>query len=375
MKKIVFFSILIIFLNIGQAYAKNFEYNTDIELRALYGYFEPAEKFKNNTNRNHAPLYGDLKNKLTYIANSDLEVEFNANLKAQTGNNLDNLNQDHWGEEVYIGAFSKYGDFYFGQMENSSAMLGINKANLKIWQPTPTDIVNFAANPNWSQKNKNKYYATINSTLSNTDGSALKFVYLTPEYKNTTLGFTFTPENNADDGLISKFSSYYGKSSYTVSLHNYQEFDYTDAEFYLSYADYKNSHFEYAGGFLLYRKGWSLFGSYRKTNTSSSDKPIAKVDKSANRLAYYDGFRKSEAYNLGISYEFAYVTSTFSYFDSFSNKTRAKNRIYNLHNSLKFDKNYALYLGFAYVDFISDNGKKLDGNKGLAAYTGVEFKF
>ena len=57
MKKIVFFSILIIFLNIGQAYAKNFEYNTDIELRALYGYFEPAEKFKNNTKKQKGTIF------------------------------------------------------------------------------------------------------------------------------------------------------------------------------------------------------------------------------------------------------------------------------------------------------------------------------
>lgn len=374
MKKLIFFSLMSMFF-ISDAIANNFEYDTNFALRALYGYFEPAKKFNDNINHNHFPLSANFNNKLNYLIDSETEFALNINLKAQTGHNLDNLNQGHWGEEVYISTFSKYGDFYLGQMDNSSVILGINKANLNIWQFTPTDMVNFAFNPNWSQKNKTKYYATLDSTLSDTDGSSLKFVYLTPEYKNTTLGFTFTPENNANDGLASKFSSYYGKSSYTVSLHNYQEFNFADAEFYLSYADYKDSHFEYAGGFLLYRKGWSLFGSYRKTNTSSSDKPIAKVDKSANRLAYYDGFRKSEAYNLGISYEFAYITSTFSYFDSFSNKTRAKNRIYNLHNSLKFDKNYALYLGFAYVDFISDNGKKTDGNKGFAAYTGVEFKF
>ena len=375
MKKIVFLSIISLFLSPSISKAEQFEYDTNFTLRALYGYFEPAKKFEKQIKRNHIPALANLENKVTYIANDDLEFSFNTNIKAKSGNNLDNLNQGHWGEEVYINAFSQYGDFYFGQMENSSVMLGINKADLKIWQTTPTDITDFAFNPNWNVNGKTKFYATLNSTLSDTDASALKFVYLTPEYKNTTLGVTYTFENNATDSLISKFSPYYKKSSYTISLYNYQEFNFADTQFYASFADYKDSHFEYAGGFLLYRKGWSLFGSYRKTNISSSDTPITDYNKSINCLAYYDGFRKSEAYNLGISYEFAYVTSTFSYFDSSSNVSKAQNRIYNLHNSLKFDKNYALYLGFAYVDFTSDDGVNINGNKGLAAYTGLQFEF
>ena len=114
--------------------------------------------------------------------------------------------------------------------------------------------------------------------------------------------------------------------------------------------------------------------SYLESKTKNSDKPINRFTLSKNKKAYFDDFRNSTAYNLSVSYEFAFLTSTLSYFDSFSKNTKAYNRIINLHNSAKFDKAYSLYFGLAYAQFkgVEDSIK---GNKGLALYTGVQFEF
>ena len=373
MKLCVVTYIFLFLASIGTAVAENFDYEFDANFRALYGYTHPADEFKPNQKRNRFPLFASVNNKLSYEYD-DVSFNIYANLKATASNSVENLNQGHWGEEIYVSVFSDYGDFYLGQMENAASQLSVTNSDLSIWQISAMEITDFIENPNWQQKNKTKYYATLVSTTPNTDGSSFKVSYLTPEYKNTTLGFSYTPENNATDSLISKFSSYSGNGAYSLALYNYHDFDYFETDFYASFSDYENSHQEYGVGFSAYRKGWSIFASYLKSKTSSSDKPINEVAKSENQKAYFDDFRSSTAYNFGISYEFAFFTSTLSYFDSYSHNTEAYNRIVNLHNSIKFDKNYAVYLGCAYATFKpAEQTEK--ANKGFSAYTGIQFEF
>ncbi len=372
MKKIVFLSYLLALFGFDTATAANVEYNTSAKLRALYGYTEPANAFKKTQNKNNFPLFGYLSQKISYQKSDTLSFNLHGSLTTQASNSIENLNQGHWGEEIYASVFSDVGDFYIGQMENAAAKLSVTNALLPVWQPLPVNITDFIENPNWRQKKRTKYYNTFTSTIPNTDGSSFKFLYITPEYYNTTLGFSYTPSVNSADSLISKFSSYHNKSAYSVAVYHRLETNSFDTDFYISMSDYKNSHTEYGTGISFYRKGLTVYASYLKSEVKNSDKPITKSNKSKNKQAYFDDFRKSTAYNLGISYEFAFLTSTLSYFNSYSQNTKARNRIINLHNSIKFDKKYTLYLGCGYTDFKKFNGNL--GNKGFSAYTGVEFE-
>lgn len=352
------------------AFSSNFDYDKNAKLRILYGHTQS----ENKQSKNNFPLFGNVKGTINYKQSENFSFNLHGTLKAKISNGLENLNQGHWGEEFYVDMLSNFGDIYIGQMKNAAAQLSITDSNLSIWQSAPTDIVDFINNPNWKQNNKNKYYATLTSTVPNTDASAFKISYLTPEYNNTTIGISYTPEVKANDSPISKFSSYYGNSSYSIALYNYHDFNLFESDFYVSFSNYENSHSEYGIGFSIYTRGWSIFGSYLKTEVKHSDKHITTITKSKNKIAYYDDFRKSTAYNFGISYEFSYLTSTLSYFDSFSQNTKAYNRIINLNNSIKFDKNYSLYLGIAYIDFQNTKGCLKDNN-GFSAYTGVQFEF
>lgn len=343
--------------------------------RALGGFSQIAHSDRADENKYHFPAHAGINQKIAYEHTPELKIELEAAVQGQSGVNLDNLNQGHWGEEIALRIYSEYGDVAFGQMPNVATELGINKPNFATWQPLPTDIVNFIENPNWRQRKKNKFYSTLDSTLINTDASALKLSYLTPEYLNTTLGISYIPENNANDGLTSKYAPYANKDAYVAVLYNHQEFTVADAEFYLSFADYRDDHKEYASGLSLYRKGWTAFGSYRQTEISDHDKPILKHSTSENTLVGFDLYRQGNAFNVGLGYEWAVFNSTISYFAAEAKNSKAHSRIVNWHNSIKPHKNFTFYTGAAWVDFLPAEDNIASGKRGLAVYAGVEYNF
>lgn len=357
------------------ASAKIWTYEYGGFLRTAPGISRLAHGDRDHDREYHFPDSANLQNSLTYQYNDDTTLSMHLILKAEAGTSSDNLNQGKWGEEAYLKLDSLYGEFFIGQMPNVATELGINRANLPNWQAAPEDIANYIHNPNWKQRNRTKYYSTLNSTLINTDGSSLKFSYLTPEFYNTTLGVSYVPHNRSADGLTSKFSPYYKDAAWVASAYHHQEFSAFDAEAYLSYADYEHSHCEYAGGLALYRKGWTVFGSYRQSHAGRSDYALAQQKISYNRQAGYDGFRDSKAWNIGLSYEFAIINTTVSYFDSRAENSRARSRIINWHNSIKPYKNLGFYLGSAWVDFETGNYNIDHGKRGLAFYAGAEISF
>ncbi len=373
--KIKAFVLVFFLLASFNAAAEKFEYEYGGTLRGLAGYNFLAQTYQSGQNRFHAPLYGDVKNAFSYHFNEDMFLKISAGLKAKTGSNLDNFNQGRWGEEVYGQFSSAYGDFYIGQMPNAATMLGVTRPNLPIWQPAPAELVDFINNPNWQQHNRRKYYNTLTSTAVDTDGSSFKFSYLTPEFAGTTLAVTYTPENNTNDSLTSKFSPYYKESAYSITLYNQHSFDFGDTEIYFTFADFEKSHQEYAGGISFYRKGWTAFASYRQTEITGHDFPIATQNVSANMPAYFDGFRNGYAWNAGLAYEWALVTSTISYFESQSDDTQAANRIINWHTSIKPYKHLGFYFGMGYADFRAGKMQNESGNRGGFGYAGAEISF
>jgi hypothetical protein len=260
-------------------------------------------------------------------------------------------------------------------MPNTAVQLGVNRPNFDSWTVRPEEMTDFIANPNWTRRHRTKYYNTLPSTLIDTDGSSFKLSYLTPEWHGTSLGVSYIPQNNANDGLNSKFSDYHNKSGSVVTLYHRSDWRFLEAEFYAAFADYNDSHLEYAGGASLYRKGWTLFASYRQTETQSSDTPITKQTLSKNREAYFDGYRNGFAYNGGLGYEFAFLNTSLTWFESKSSDTRARNRILNWHNSVRPYKHFGVYFGAAWVDFRADRVKADSSKRGTVGYAGIELTF
>lgn len=360
-------------IQIANAGEWNYEYEGF--LRGLAGYAQLAHSSRFGEKEFHFPLHGEAKNKIYYETDSEISLGLAAIIKAETGTGLENLNQGRWGEEAYAFVNSDYGDFYVGQMPNVAIKLGVNAPAFSVWQFAPEDITDYVSNPNWRQRDSIKYYNTLDSTLINTDGSSFKISYLTPEFYNTTLGISYIPENNAKDGLTSKFAPYYNERAFVFSLYNHHEFDFADTEFYLSFADYHQSHSEYAGGVSIYRKGWTLFGSYRQTEVLGSDYNLSRENISKNKSAWFDGFRNSKVWSAGIGYEWWIINSSLSYFESRAEENSARNRIISLQNALKLNKNITFYNNVSVVDFQAGHDNINPDRRGLVVVLGAELNF
>lgn len=361
----------LLMLPVTYANASGFEANWDMNLRALSGY-----DFSNHTSsdvqKKYAfPAHSDVAGHILYDFDEKTSLGLYAKLLGQSGVYLDNLNQGNWGEEIYAVFSSKFGDFELGQMPNAATTLAVHQPNFSTFQPLPVDLANFIRSPNWQQHKHLKFYNVLTSTIPDADGSALKLSYYTPEILGLTLALSLTPETNANDGLISKFSPYHNESALTLVAYRTYDFEGFQTDSFLSFAHYERSHQDFAGGLSLYRKGWTLFGSYREThphhyNISSSLTP---------NVLYVDGWRHARAWNAGVGYEFAFWNTSVSYFESESLENSAKNSLWNWHNAFRFDQNYAFYTGLFYADYKANREESQNSLHGLGGYLGLEISF
>ena len=126
----------------------------------------------------------------------------------------------------------------------------------------------------------------------------------------------------------------------------------------LGYANYSKNDDEYSVGVSIYRKGWTLGGSFRKTKAKST--PIYAYN-------LYDGYRDSKAYNIGLSYEIGPFTTGVSYFNSKSDKFNNEDDIYSFSNSYEYNKSTTFSLTVANL-----NSKAQTTTKGYAFVLGME---
>lgn len=352
--------------------AENFSYDLSGSARALAGWNNPVKPHIPDQRRWNFPTFGTLDGRISYEFSPDVVFSFNSKIKAQTDTALENLNQGHWGEEVSFTLESSLGELWIGQTQSVAQMLTAGHADYSLWQPDEIELTNFLHNPNWRQKGRTKFFNTLSSTRIDTDGTAPKISYISPEFAGTTLGLSYTPKNNANDGLTSKFSPYWNKSVYTAALSTMQTIADFDLDFYLAGAHAESSHNEIAAGASVYHRGWTLFGSYRQSKETSSQNARHQPSGSNTPLGY-DGFRNSKAYQFGLGYEIAFYASTVSYFRSYATKNQAENEIYHWHNMCKIGKNIGLYLGLGYARY-KTNVKKSE-NRGAIVYTGAQYSF
>ena len=82
-----------------------------------------------------------------------------------------------------------------------------------------SDIVDFIANPNWRRNKTGTAFRTLNSTDINTDGTAPKISYITPEFYQTVVGLTYVPDIYSRAGLVSRYADYKNEDGYVCLLY------------------------------------------------------------------------------------------------------------------------------------------------------------
>lgn len=353
--------IAIAFLSfINLASAKGFEVDYALSLGSYYGYTDYSSPKPTPYKANNLNATINAYTKLTYNFNRDYKASMVGYAMIDSAKELENYNQGYWGEEVFALLEAPFGEISVGQDYNVAYNFAVGAPNIGTYRTNNSDITNFITNPNWYQKGSKSSYKTLNSTYINTDGASFKLNYITKEFLNTKIGISYVPKTYSRSGLVAKNAHYKDDNAYILGAYNSFYIKDFEIETSLGYADFKNNDEEYSLGFSIYRKGWTLGASYRKTDTQNKD---TKLDENT----YFDAYRKGEAYNLGLSYAIGPLTTGVSYFYSKSDEFDIDNDVISFSNSYEYNKDTTFSLTLAHL-----NAKDIKTTKGYAFVIGME---
>jgi len=352
--------------------AADWEYSAEGEGKFLYGYADVASKYKSYNKNNRAVSDMWLEFSARNEFSDDYEAAFFADFMGGTDRYLKNYNQGSWGEEIYAKLQTPYGQFSFGQMNNIAYLQGVSAPEFGPLGVNNSMVVDFINNPNWKRRKKITAFKTLNSTYINTDGDAFKISYLTPEYYNTMVGISYVPYSYSRAGLVNKHSAYHNKGGIILSADNHLDFDFAEIKSSLGYAEFIENDKEYSAGLSIYRKGFTLGGSYRRTNANG--KKLARA-RNYDLPEFFDAYRNAEAYNVGLGYEIGPFKAAVTYFTSKAKHTDFEDRIFQLSGEYQIEKHIKIYSAVAHVDFAGKKDEKEQNNKGYAFMAGVGIEF
>lgn len=347
-------------------------YDYALQMNGFYGYSEYSRRYAKYHSHHHTPVFAEWTSSLGYKFADDSELMLGFDAQAAAGKEVEDYNHGNWGENLYASYSSAYGEISVGQIYNAAYQLAVGAPSVGVFRVNNSPITDFITNPNWQRKNHKASYRTLNSTYLNTDADALKVSYTTPEFYNTKMAFSYTPDSYSEAGLINKHSRYDNRSSYAVGLYSGAEIGGFELESSLGYAYNHKNNQEVSGGVSIYRKGWTFGGSYRKSFTTSSDYKLNLISRS-DMPDYFDGYRRGEAYNLGLSYEIGPFKTGVSYFTSAADKTKNKDKLLTWANRFTFNKYASVYLAASYAEYKGQDTKQ--SNRGYATICGLELNF
>lgn len=373
MPKKILLALIVLTNTSFSAMASDFSYPISGEWTSLYGYAFPNDSYKHKDKRQFFVN--------TFAINTGIEKEFNegyslgvyADIIAGVGKRQRNYSNGLWGHEIYSIFDNPYGRLMLGETYNAASQFHISAPKVGKFSTNDSDIVNFIANPNWIKDKHTTAFKTLNSTAINTDGTAPKISYITPEYHNLTLGFSYIPETYSRTGLVNREASYATKDGYVAAAYYTADLDFAEMESSVGYAIFNQDDKDLSLGMSLYRSGWTLGGSWRKTYVDSGDFPITQKSINSKLPDFFDNYREAEAWDIGVGYEFGPLKTAVSYFTSKAENTKNRDKIWLWSNEFRYNKHLAFYLVGAKAEFIGQT-KDLS-NEGYSAITGFSVNF
>ena len=364
-KKILLATVLYA-LSIATSRAGEWTYDFFGKSHALYGYTDHDSDHIKGESQHNLPIRFSAEAMAQYSFNNNYQFGLYLDLAYGIDQQLKDYNHGSWGEQIYGVLDSPYGKFILGQSYNAAYQLSVGAPSIGVLSANQSDIVNFISNPNWQRNRKGTAYRTLNSTDINTDGTAPKITYISPEFNNGSMfGLSYVPESYSRDGLINSRAPYKNKAGYIAALSHTGDILGFSLSSSLGAAYFENNDYETSLGLSAYRKGWTLGGSLRRTwKDGKINRPIRKF------VVDYDSYRDSWAGNVGLSYEFGPFKTSFTYFYAKADGKDYSSKIYQWENSYQYNRYLTFNAAVARGDFKAD----VD-NAGYAYIIGAELKF
>ena len=356
--------------------AGEWNFNASGRVSALYGYSDVDSHYKKFHNNHHLPSEAEINLSAEYIFNDRAYTAgFYLDTMLGIDKELADYTQGKWGEEAYAILDTPYGRIMGGQTWNVAYQFGVGAPSVGPLGVNNSDIVDFITNPNWQRNKSGTAFRTLNSTDINTDGTALKISYITPEFYQTVIGLTYVPNIYSRAGLVSRYADYKNEDGYIAALYNHAEFKGFNLETSLGLGLFADNDREISFGMSLSHGNWMFGGSYRRTYVEGHDYPQNLRYKLQNIPEYFDAYREGYAWNLGISYAFGPYQAGLSYFNSKADHIDNEDRIIQFSNQYQLNKYTDLYLIAAHVDYRGADNDTCSDTKGYAFITGVGFNF
>ena len=370
-KKTIFAAAVAAYLVPSTVTAGEWTFEAMGKAQSLFGYSDPDSRYSYHQSRYHLPTRFSLNLLAQYSFNDNYQLGAYLDLSYGIDQQLKDYNHGSWGEQAYLILDAPFGRFIGGQSYNAAYQLGVGAPDAGVLGVNQSDVVNFIANPNWQRNHLGTSYRTLNSTEINTDGTAPKLTYISPEFDGTMFGITYVPESFSRDGLINSQASYKDKAGYIASVYHNRELGNASLSGSLGFAHFTDIDDEISAGLSLYYKGWTLGGGVRKTfvnhNYADMNKRGFKCSES------FDGFRDAWAYNVGLGYEIGPIKTSLSYFYSKADDRDYEDKIIQLSGRYQFNKYVEFQAAVAHGEFEGLNAA--DGNQGYAFISGVALKF
>lgn len=353
-----------------------FTYSANGRATGLYGYTDAEKKFEQRDSKQNATGDFEANFEAAYEFDEGYRASVNLDLMSGIDHELKNYNQGNWGEEAYGIVDSPYGRIMGGQTFNVAKQFHAGAPSVGPLGVNDSRIVDFLSNPNWTRTDKRAGFATLNSTDLNTDGVAPKISYISPEFYDSLIGFSYVPDAYNRRGLINKHASYESDDGYIAALYHHLDLDVVGVTASLGYAQYHKDDKEYSAGVSLSRGNWTLGGSYRKTYVDGDDAPInQKIAGQQDVPELFDNYREGDAWDVGVGYEIGPYKVGLSYFNSKAKNTQNEDRIVMLSNAYQVNKYLDVYAVGAYAKFKGNTRKIADNNQGYAFVTGASLNF
>ena len=370
-KKISFIVVFALFASSTRAMETKYTFSG--EWTSLYGYSFPDKTYKHQDKRQFFVNTATLNLGAEKTFGKEYSLGVFADLMVAVNKRQRNYSNGLWGHEIY-GIFDMpYGRIMLGETYNTAAQFHISAPKVGKFGVNDSEIVDFIANPNWQKTKHQTAYRTLNSTAVNTDGTAPKISYLSPEYHNLTLGFSYIPETYSRTGLINRDARYADKEGYVFAAYYTADLGFAEMESSVGYGLFNRNDRDFSVGLSLYKEGWTIGGSWRKTDVTGKDYAITNQSFNPRLPDLFDNYREAHAWDIGVGYEFGPFKTAVSYFESKAEHTNNRDKIWLWSNEFRYNKQSAFYLAAAKANF---KGQTTDlSNKGYSAIIGFSLNF
>jgi len=370
----IFIAIIFAFLFcIKTATATDIKYDYSGEWSSFYGYSFPENKYKHKDKRQSFVNLFSISMSADKEFNENYSLGLYIDLMASINKHQYNYSNGLWGHDIYSIFDNPLGRIMFGETYNVASQFHVSSPMAGKFGLNDSDIIDFISNPNWTKDKHSTAFRTLNSSAINTDGTALKFSYILPEFYDFTLGFSYTPDTYSRTGLINRDARYANNDGYVFAAYHHKDLGFAEMESSLGYAIFNKNDNEISIGTSFYRAGWTIGGSYRKTYVEGDDYPITKDSNNPRLLDFFDSYREGYAWDVGLGYEIGPYKVALSYFESKAKNINNYDKIWLLSNEYQLNKHMSLYLAGAKAKFKGINEEL--SNEGYSIISGFSLNF